>query len=330
MKYLILASLVFFNLISCSSSKSIPSSAQTETFKVWGNCGMCKKTIEGALQTKGIYKANWNKDTKLITVSFDSTTNIDAIQQKIASVGYDTEKYSGDDNAYKQLPQCCKYDRKPIDNNELKTQTTTTQTYQTTTVVTSPIVNNNKPAPAKTTASTPIATPSTTSTQTAISEMDMHNHTVITETKQEVVQLKAVFENYFAIKDALVQTDGKTVSAKATDLLTAMGAVKMELLATNEHLAWMKVVKDLTADAAHIAETKDTEHQRVYFSSLSTNMYTLIKTTQQETPTYLQHCPMANDGKGADWLSKESAIKNPYYGSQMLSCGKTVETINNK
>jgi hypothetical protein len=36
---------------------------------------------------------------------------------------------------------------------------------------------------------------------------------------------------------------------------------------------------------------------------------------------------MYNDGKGANWLSKESAIKNPYYGSQMLSCGKTVETI---
>jgi hypothetical protein len=36
---------------------------------------------------------------------------------------------------------------------------------------------------------------------------------------------------------------------------------------------------------------------------------------------------MANDGKGADWLSKENAVKNPYYGSMMLTCGKTVETI---
>lgn len=36
---------------------------------------------------------------------------------------------------------------------------------------------------------------------------------------------------------------------------------------------------------------------------------------------------MANDGKSANWLSKENPIKNPYYDSQMLTCGKTVETI---
>jgi len=56
-------------------------------------------------------------------------------------------------------------------------------------------------------------------------------------------------------------------------------------------------------------------------------MYDLIKTTKPETPVYYQHCPMANGGKGANWLSKENAVKNPYYGSQMLTCGKTVETI---
>ena len=50
--------------------------------------------------------------------------------------------------------------------------------------------------------------------------------------------------------------------------------------------------------------------------------------SKNETPVYYQFCPMANDGKGANWLSKENAVKNPYYGSMMLSCGKTVETIN--
>ena len=56
-------------------------------------------------------------------------------------------------------------------------------------------------------------------------------------------------------------------------------------------------------------------------------MYELIKVSRPAETVYYQHCPMADDGKGANWLSKESAIKNPYYGSQMLSCGKTVETI---
>jgi len=56
-------------------------------------------------------------------------------------------------------------------------------------------------------------------------------------------------------------------------------------------------------------------------------VYQLLKVSSYEQPVYYQHCPMANGGKGANWLSKENAVKNPYYGSQMLSCGKTVETI---
>jgi hypothetical protein len=147
------------------------------------------------------------------------------------------------------------------------------------------------------------------------------------EVNQEVNQLKAVFDNYFAVKDALVKTDGNTSSTKAKDLLTAINAVKMDKLKTEEHTVWMKIMKDLTFDAEHIADTKDASHQRDHFMSLSKNMYELIKVFKTETPTYYQFCPMANDGKGANWLSKENAVKNPYYGSQMLTCGKVVETI---
>ncbi len=85
----------------------------TENIKVWGNCEMCKKTIEGSLKVKGVAKADWNVDTKIMNVSFDSTQiNLDQIEKNIASVGYDNEKYSGDINAYKNLPECCQYERK--------------------------------------------------------------------------------------------------------------------------------------------------------------------------------------------------------------------------
>lgn len=144
---------------------------------------------------------------------------------------------------------------------------------------------------------------------------------------QETNQLKAIFDNYFTLKDALIKTDGNTAAAAASTLLSAINAVKMENLPIDEHMVWMKVVKNLTADATLISKTKDVKKQRAFFDTLSLNSYSLIKISKQETPTYLQHCPMANDGKGADWLSKENAIKNPYYGSMMLRCGKTVETI---
>ncbi len=157
-------------------------------------------------------------------------------------------------------------------------------------------------------------------------KMEMSNTATVTET-QKTNQLQPVFDSYFELKDALVKTDGNSASVKATALLTAINNVKMDKLEMEVHMVWMKVLNDLKEHSEHIADTKDIKHQRDHFMDLSKKMYDLIKVSKQETPTYYQHCPMANDGKGADWLSKENAIKNPYYGSQMLTCGKTVETI---
>ncbi|MGK0414404.1 MAG: mercuric ion binding protein [Polaribacter sp.] len=82
------------------------------SFGVRGNCGMCKTTIEEAVtKVEGISKANWDKDKKKIDVSFDETkTDVMAIHKAIAASGYDTEKMSGNEEAYENLPGCCKYD----------------------------------------------------------------------------------------------------------------------------------------------------------------------------------------------------------------------------
>lgn len=157
-------------------------------------------------------------------------------------------------------------------------------------------------------------------------KMEMSNTISVTET-QKTNQLQPVFDSYFELKDALVKTDGNNASVKATELLTAINNVKMDKLDMEVHMVWMKVLNDLKEHSEHIADTNDIKHQRDHFMDLSKNIYDLIKVSKQEKPTYYQHCPMANDGKGADWLSKENAIKNPYYGSQMLTCGKTVETL---
>lgn len=260
---------------------------KTETVKVYGNCDMCKSTIEKEGKKKKEAKVEWNEDTKMATISYDSLkTTSSEILKRIALSGYDNELFIAPDDAYANLPNCCQYERK-VQN----------------------LVKTDEP------------------------KMDMkednsgHDHNAMTDTKQEEPQLKAVFNTYFAVKDALVKTDGNTTSAKAKDLTSAINAVKMEKLNHEEHMVWMKVLESLKEDAEHIADTKDTAHQRDHFLTLSKNMYTLIKVSKTETPTYYQFCPMANNGKGANWLSKESDIKNPYYGSQMLNCGKTVETL---
>lgn len=81
-----------------------------EEIKVSGNCGMCKETIETALKVDGIKEADWDSDTKILWVVYDELKiNNDAIQQRIAAVGYDTPKYKGSDKAYENLPGCCRY-----------------------------------------------------------------------------------------------------------------------------------------------------------------------------------------------------------------------------
>lgn len=285
MKRIIL--MIAVGLLSTTVLQAQIKNAKTETIKVYGNCGMCETTIEKAGTKSKLYKTDWNVDTKMASITYDSKkTTADAVLKSIALSGYDNTNYLAPDEAYNKLHGCCKYER------ESKTAVASDKT----------------------------ATGNTMQNHSGHSE---ENGTI----NKEASQLKAVFDNYFALKDALVKTDGNTASTNAATLLAALEAVEMGKLRTDEHTVWMKVEKALKTDAQHIKENKDTEHQREHFMSLSKNIYELIKAAKPAETVYYQFCPMANDGKGANWLSKESAIKNPYYGSQMLSCGKVVETI---
>ena len=87
--------------------------AMTEiSFGVRGNCGMCKNTIEKAAENiEGVGSAYWDVEKKKIDITMDnSKTSEMAIHKAIAASGYDTEKLSGDLEAYDELPGCCKYD----------------------------------------------------------------------------------------------------------------------------------------------------------------------------------------------------------------------------
>jgi mercuric ion binding protein len=84
----------------------------SESIPVSGNCSMCKKTIETAAKKAGASVADWNVDSKILLVSFNSgSTNAAKIQQSIAAAGYDTRDVKANDKAYDNLHDCCKYDR---------------------------------------------------------------------------------------------------------------------------------------------------------------------------------------------------------------------------
>lgn len=95
---------------------------KTEKFLVNGKCEMCEKRIEmAALSVEGVSKADWNKETKYIALTFnDSKTDIHKINMAIAKVGHDTKMHKAKDEVYNELPSCCKYDRSVLEAPQKK------------------------------------------------------------------------------------------------------------------------------------------------------------------------------------------------------------------
>ena len=96
----------------------------------------------------------------------------------------------------------------------------------------------------------------------------------------------------------------------------------MELLEGESEEEWRAHQQALEAHSEKIADSQDIVEQRQQFGLLST---TLIQALQQfglkDRTLYVQHCPMSFDNTGADWLSLEKEILNPYFGDEMLTCG---------
>ncbi|MHA4845178.1 heavy-metal-associated domain-containing protein [Flavitalea antarctica] len=115
--------LALFGLIGGTASLSTATAQdmKTDSFKVYGNCEMCKTRIEKATNTDGVSTAKWNVDSKMITLSYDpGKTTTEAIKKRIALVGHDTEEYKAADSTYSKLPGCCLYDRKKGETSQHK------------------------------------------------------------------------------------------------------------------------------------------------------------------------------------------------------------------
>jgi len=293
MKSISFIGLVILGVLSDTYTQAQIKHAKTETVKISGNSPSVKTVIEREGGERKVAKVDWNQATKMATITYDaSKTDADDVLKRIALAGFDNERFLAPDDAYANLPKEEQY------------------------------LRVFKPA------STQHGQHSGHSMQSTASHS---GHAEKTEAVFTVVQrttMSQLASHYFALKDGLVKTDAQTAAAQALNLQQAVKAVDMNKLSREEHTVWMKVMNSLAADAAAIAKTKDVAKQRMAFATLSQAMYQLLKVSHLQAPVYYQHCPMFNDGKGGNWLSKEKAVKNPFFGSQMMSCGSTVETLN--
>lgn len=137
-------------------------------------------------------------------------------------------------------------------------------------------------------------------------------------------QLSPLLSLYYNIKDALVGGNAGVAAAKADEFVKAAAGVDMSSMSPAVHDAYMPLAAKLQGGAKAIVEAKDISKQREQFKTFSDNFYQLAKAVPLSgQPVYQEYCPM----KKAYWLSSSNAIKNPYFGSQMLTCGKVSDTI---
>ncbi|WP_313417856.1 DUF3347 domain-containing protein [Sphingobacterium multivorum] len=125
----------------------------------------------------------------------------------------------------------------------------------------------------------------------------------------------------------MVKDNGAAAQTAAKGIQAAIAKLNNEQLDAVQGKLWKEYQRKLAFDTEHIAGITENEHQREHFVTLSKNMYVLMKSVKPEVTVYYQHCPMYRDGKGANWLSTQKKIENPYLGQSMATCGSIVETI---
>lgn len=129
-----------------------------------------------------------------------------------------------------------------------------------------------------------------------------------------------VFDIYLELKNALVADDKDKAAEAGGRLMSALKGFDHNTYGSEKQQEIREIIEDAAEHAEHISRSP-IDHQREHFDMLSKDMIDLVEITGTEKTLYVDHCPMYNDNKGANWLSESKEIRNPYYGSRMMSCG---------
>lgn len=136
--------------------------------------------------------------------------------------------------------------------------------------------------------------------------------------------MKSLVQNYLAVKNALVNNDESKAARASARISELVKNFDKSLLTSDQKKVYDSIEDDLKEQAGQISKNK-IDQQREYFSAISKDVYELVKAFGSSTTLYHDHCPMYNNG--SMWLSETKEIRNPYYGSQMMTCGSVVEVV---
>jgi hypothetical protein len=164
----------------------------------------------------------------------------------------------------------------------------------------------------------------------AASQTDKKTVNVETTTgkAQSGFSINGIINNYLQMKNALAKDDSKGAANAGKELFVTLNKVNLSSIDAKLKTNYIDIADDAKEHAEHIGDNSDKiEHQREHFVMLSKDINDLIHAFGTTQKLYQDFCPMANDGKGAIWISEVKEIKNPFFGSKMSSCGSIRKTF---
>ena len=142
-------------------------------------------------------------------------------------------------------------------------------------------------------------------------------------------QIGETYKSYISLKNALVEAKSEDAQQAAQSLKANADKVTSASIEGEAKNFISEQVAMVSQHAEQIAGSTDIDAQRAQLAMLSSSLFSLIKATGANSQTaYYQFCPMANNEKGAYWISENQEIRNPYFGDEMLKCGENKETLN--
>lgn len=152
-----------------------------------------------------------------------------------------------------------------------------------------------------------------------------HVHEVPAQTQASADPIAPAFEAYFRLKDALVAGDSVQAPKLAVALDGTFHNMDRNKLTAAQQAVWDELMATIMEPLHPFYIATGLEEQRALFAQLTPGMLQLAQLTDLDSPLYLMHCPMYSGG--ADWLSRERAVRNPFFGAAMMSCGSVKEVI---
>jgi hypothetical protein len=142
------------------------------------------------------------------------------------------------------------------------------------------------------------------------------HHDGIEEGTMQAGEMQPFLSDYMEVKDALVNDNYEQVKQAVSDMRGSLEGSEFS--------------DELDAGIQALANAPDIEAQRQAFAQLSQQLYQVVQNNDvTDKALYWQHCPMAMNNAGANWLSFEKQVQNPFMGQRMPGCGSVQETLNN-